>query len=600
MSSSFFLFVCWILYDLQCVIVSNGYRSQRPEKITILYGSQSGNTENLSKQLKEDLERRGIECKAEAMNDVDVSSVQSLKNVIFLTSTAGQGEFPRNAKDFYDKLTQLPQGSLKGLNYCVFGLGDRGYVQFNKAAKDLASALETLGGENMLPVVFGDDRDDEKYETKYYEWLPSLYSVLHAEKIVNEIPPSPKYTVTPLKPGQTKEKPFKPLRSHLLPLKKVERLTEEGYDRDIRHFEIDLTGTKVKYNIGDTLGIYPQNHKDQVDQLLKDLELNGEDLVKIQKGEEIRRTFVPGVITMDHLFTEVLDIFGRPTRRFYSMLSRFATDPKEKAELESMMTQEGASVVQNIIAETMTYADVLRKYPSAKPALPFLIDMIPTMKPRFYSIASSPLMKPSTIDLCIVGVNWKTPSGKQRYGQCTSYLHQLKADGHTTIRAAVAPGTMQMPADSKYPIIMAGLGTGIAPFKAITEHRVAQFRAGLPMGETALFYGCRYRKEFVYPELWKQYQEEGALTHVIPAFSREQSYKIYVQDKIVENSKMVTDYLMKQNGSFYYCGLAGKAPAAIRKGIMDAFVKEMGISEDKADAYLQQMEGEGRYNLECW
>ena len=568
--------------------------------MTVLYGSQSGNAENLSKHLKEDLERRGINCNVEAMNDVDIKSMNAMENIIFITSTAGQGEFPRNAKDFYDKLTQLPSGSLKGVNYCVFGLGDRGYVQFNKAAKDLANTLDSLGGENITPLALGDDRDDEKFETKYYEWLPALYSAIHAEKVVNNIPPTPKYTVTTLKPGQTKEKPFKPLRSHLLPLKKVERLTEEGYDRDIRHFEIDLTGTKVKYNIGDTLGIYPQNHKDAVDQLLKDLNYQGSELVKIQKGEEIRRTFVPGVITLDHLFTEVLDVFGRPTRRFYSMLSRFAKDPAEKAELESMMTAEGAPLIQNIISETMTYADVLRKYPSARPDLSFLVEMIPTMKPRFYSIASSPLMKPSQIDLCIVGVNWKTPSGNQRYGQCTSYLHKLEADGQTTIRAAVTPGTMQMPKETKYPIIMAGLGTGIAPFKAITEHRVAQFRAGLPVGETALFYGCRYKKEFVYPELWKQYQEEGALTHVIPAFSREQAHKIYVQDKILENSKMVTDYLMKQNGSFYYCGLAGKAPEAIRRGIISAFVKEEGISEDKADNYLKQMEEEGRYNLECW
>ena len=576
------------------------YRSAKPEEITILYGSESGNAENLSKQLKDDLERRGIDCSVEAMNDVDVSDLSDMKNILFITSTAGQGEFPRNAKEFYESLSSLKKDSLKGVHYSVFGLGDHGYVYFNKAAKDLAAKLQTLGGENLLPLTLGDDRDDEKFETKYYEWLPSLYEALHAEKIVKEIPPEPKYTVHSLQPNEMKEKPFKPLRSHNLVLKKVERLTEPGYDRDIRHFEVDLTGTKVRYNIGDTLGIYPCNHKEDVDALLKDLGYHGSDLVKIEKSEMIRRTFIPSIITMNRLFTEVLDVFGRPTRRFYSMLSRFAQDPNEKAALESMMTKEGSSLVQSMIAETMTYADVLRKYPSARPSLPFLLEMIPTMKPRFYSIASSPLMNPTSIELCIVGVNWKTPSGRQRYGQCTSYLHDLKADGQTTIRAVVAPGTMKMPKETKYPIIMAGLGTGIAPFKAITEHRVSQYRAGQPMGETALFYGCRYRKEFVYSDLWKKYHDEGALTHVIPAFSREQSYKIYVQDKIRENSKLVTDYLMKQNGSFYYCGLAGKAPEAIRKGIIDAFKKETGISEDKADAYLKQMEEEGRYNLECW
>ena len=536
----------------------------------------------------------------ETMNDVSMDDLKDMENIIFITSTAGQGEFPRNAKDFYKDLSELPAGSLKGIHYCVFGLGDHGYVHFNQAAKSLASKLETLGGDCLVPIGLGDDRDDEKFETKYYEWLPSLYQALHAEHVVKDLPPTPKFSVSLSTTAKEKLKPFKPLRSHMLPLTVAKRLTPEGYDRDIRHFEVDLTGLKVKYNCGDTLAIYPQNHKEEVARLLQELDLNPSDFVKIQKSSEIRRTFIPSNTTIETLFTEVLDVFGRPTRRFYSMLSRFATDPTEKAALESMLTNEGSSLVQSLLAETVTYADVLRQFPSAKPTLPFLLEMIPTMKPRYYSIASSPLMNPTSIHLCIVGVNWKTPSGRERRGQCTSYLHDLQADGKTSIRAAVTPGTMKMPEDPRSPVIMAGLGTGIAPFKAITENRVAQARSGIAVGETALFYGCRYRKEFVYGDLWKQYHDEGVLTHVIPAFSREQSYKIYVQDKIRENSKLVTDYLMKQNGYFYYCGLAGKAPTAIRAGIIDAFKKEAGISEDQGEEYLKEMEKEGRYNLECW
>ena len=157
-----------------------------------------------------------------------------------------------------------------------------------------------------------------------------------------------------------------------------------------------------------------------------------------------------------------------------------------------------------------------------------------------------------------------------------------------------------MPPKTECPVIMAGLGTGIAPFKAITENRVAQARAGNAMGETILFYGCRYKKEFVYSDLWEQYHKEGVLTHVIPAFSREQSYKIYVQDRIRENAKLVSDALVKKGGYFYYCGLAGRAPAQIREGLRDAFSKTEGWSSEEAEKYLVQMEKEGRYNLECW
>ena len=593
--------------------------AKRPEEVLLLYGSQSGNAENLTKQLKEDLERRGIECEMEAMNDVDVDDLKDKEAVIFLTSTAGQGEFPSNAKDFYTSLTSIQDKSyLKGLNFSVFGLGDHGYVYFNKAAKDLSNQLNALGATSLTPEALGDDRDDEKFETKYYEWLPALYESLHCQEVLVDSPPVSHYTATVSSTLEGKLKPFKPLRSHIFPLINTHRLTEEGYDRDIRHFEIDLTGTKVKYNLGDTLGIYPQNPASEVDKLLRDLGLNGADFVKIQKSEEIRRTFLPAQTTIQTLFTEVLDVFGRPSRRFYSMLSRLATDPAERSLLQSIMTKNGAAVLKEFSSETVTYADLLRQFRSAKPDLSLLLDLIPVMKPRYYSIASSPLMNPSSIQLCIVGVDWTTPKGVERHGQCTHYLRGLpspivngqlvptnanadsNANEKVTIRAAVAPGTMQMPPKTECPVIMAGLGTGIAPFKAITENRVAQARAGNPMGETILFYGCRYKKEFVYSDLWEAYEKEGVLTHVIPAFSREQSYKIYVQDRIRENAKLVSDALVKKGGYFYYCGLAGRAPAQIREGLRDAIAQTEGWTGEKAEEYLVQMEKEGRYNLECW
>lgn len=262
--------------------------SQRPERLTILYGSESGNTENLAKQLSEDLERRGIDCDVETMNDFGIDKLQNGKHFLFLTSTAGQGEFPRNAKSFYESLSKLKEGSLSDIVYGVFGLGDHGYVNFNKAAKDLEKMLRVLGGNNLLAMGLGDDRDDEKYETKFYEWLPSLYKALHCEKVVKEVPPTPKYTATLSKTPQGTPKPFKPLRSHMLPLISTHRLTPEGYDRDIRQFTVDLTGTRVKYNVGDTLGIYPQNHAGDVEALLRDLSLNGDDFVKIQKSSQIQ------------------------------------------------------------------------------------------------------------------------------------------------------------------------------------------------------------------------------------------------------------------------------------------------------------------------
>lgn len=168
------------------------------------------------------------------------------------------------------------------------------------------------------------------------------------------------------------------------------------------------------------------------------------------------------------------------------------------------------------------------------------------------------------------------------------------------VLTSVKRGTLQLPEDSSLPVLMAGLGTGIAPFKAITEHRVAQAAAGQSVGPTALFYGCRYKREFLYADLWKKYHEMGVLTHVIPAFSREQEYKIYVQDRLVENCGLVSDMLVDKGGHFYYCGLAGRTPGQVRGGVRSALMSARGWGEDKAEAYLESMEKEGRYSVECW
>lgn len=624
------------------VFVKRAFSAVSPKSATILFGSEMGTTEGAAKQLQDDLSIRGIRSNIVAMNDLEMKEIPSLETVFCLISTAGDGEFPSNSKEFYDRLCNQSNTQLfKGIRFSVFGLGDSHFTHFNVAAKQIYSKLKELGGEPLTDVFLGNDRDPERYETQYYNWTPELFRVLNCETITSNSPPQPNYsvTLTDSLPQDSKLKEFKPAHSYRIQLVSVERLTTEDYDRDIRHMELDISNTRMRYEVCDTLAIYHQNPVEKVQQFLNQYHMDPHQYVSIVKDESVRRSILPTMTTVSTLFSEVLDVFGPVNRRFLSVLSRFAKDESQRRELQLLMSFGGSEQLKHILQEHTSYADILMKYNSCRPSLEYLIDMIPTVKPRLYSIASSPLMHPKQIHLCVVGVDFKTPSGVEVHGQCTEYLRSLsvspsavgssssssttsspsssatttttttksksKSSGSSKsqgplILAAVNSGTMHLPETTTTPIIMAGLGTGISPLKAITEHRVSQARKGEKVGGNALFYGCRYRKEFVYEGLWKKYHEEGVLTHVIPAYSREQAHKVYIQDKIVENSAMVVDYLINQSGYYYYCGLAGKPPQQIREGIIKAIHKEKGWSEEKADSYIETMIKEGRYNMEGW
>lgn len=210
-------------------------------------------------------------------------------------------------------------------------------------------------------------------------------------------------------------------------------------------------------------------------------------------------------MTLLQLFTDVLDVFGRPLRSFYESLAPYISDPDERSTLELMLTRsdEGAAAYQKWISETPTYADVFKAFPSCKSALDLehLLDLVPAIRPRLYSIASSQREAGlNRMELAVVVVDWTTPSGKGRVGTCTNFLRGLKIDPDhddadlNTIMVYLqptGPGGIFHPKDPMVPVMMVGLGTGLAPFRAIVQERKSLARAGEKLGESALYFGCR-------------------------------------------------------------------------------------------------------------
>jgi len=376
------------------------------------------------------------------------------------------------------------------------------------------------------------------------------------------------------------------------------RLTPATYDRNIFHIEFDLGTSGLTYNIGEALGIHAENDANQVVEFMKWYGLDSEDVVEVPSRED------PAVLDTRTVFQSLLqniDIFGKPPKRFYESLAEYATDEKEKKELLTLGGPEGADKFKRMAeVDTVTYADVLLEFKSAHPTFHDLARIVSPMKRREYSIASSQMVNPTTVALMIVVVTWVDPKGRERFGQATQYLSRLPIGAKVT--ASVKPSVMKLPAKDTAPLIMAGLGTGLAPFRAFVQYRAMQKAQGKEIGSILLYMGSRHqREEYLYGEEWEAYQDAGVITLLGRAFSRDQPEKIYIQDRMRQSINEIIQAYIKDEGAFYLCGPTWPVPD-VTEVLEEAIAQEAKASGKKVDPKkeIERLKEDLRYVLEVY
>jgi sulfite reductase (NADPH) flavoprotein alpha-component len=391
--------------------------------------------------------------------------------------------------------------------------------------------------------------------------------------------------------------------AHHISVSSSTRLTPTDYDRNIFHLEFDIGSSGLKYTMGDALAVHPSNTKTEVEELCAALELDPAQIWAVDKSDDDGDGKVE-VLSVAQLFTQVLDIKGRPSKKFFKALAACATDAAQKKKLEHLVTDAGAAEYEGYGKETVSHAELLIEFTSARPAVHELVELIPRIKPRLYSIASSYNVDSTKVALLVVVEDWNTPAGKYKLGLCSDYLRGLKpgsAKEPVMVTASVKPSLMKLPKNASAPIVMAGTGTGMAPFRAFLQEKHHQRRNGTPIGETVLYFGARYSaKEFLYKEDLTGYKEDGTLTHFRPAWSRDTSKKVYIQHLIGEDAYLLWDLLVTKKGSFYLCGQAGKMPNDVYDAIVSGFVKAGGVTTEQAKQLIADAKEEGRYVLEVY
>jgi sulfite reductase (NADPH) flavoprotein alpha-component len=397
---------------------------------------------------------------------------------------------------------------------------------------------------------------------------------------------------------QTALRPDVNTKTYTVHVKENRRLTPVTYDRNIFHIEFDLGDSGLTYDIGEALGVHSENDADDVMTFIKFYGLNPDEIVEVPNRED---ESVLENRSVYQALTQNVDIFGRPPKRFYEALAEFASEEKEKKILQSLGGPEGAAEFKKRAeVDTVTYADILLEFPSARPSFHELVRLVAPMKRREYSIASCQKVTPTSVALMIVVVNWTDPLGRDRFGQATRYLSKLKVGAPVTV--SVKPSVMKLPPRSTQPLIMAGLGTGLAPFRAFVQHRALEKAQGKEIGSVLLYMGSRHqREEYCYGEEWEAYQKAGVITVLGRAFSRDQPQKIYIQDRMRQTLPEIVQAYIREEGAFYLCGPTWPVPD-VTSVLEEAIAAEARTTGKRVEPRkeIEKLKEQERYVLEVY
>ncbi|XP_058301765.1 NADPH-dependent diflavin oxidoreductase 1 isoform X4 [Hylobates moloch] len=562
-------------------------------QLLVLFGSQTGTAQDVSERLGREAQRRRLGCRVQALDSYPVVNLINEPLVIFVCATAGQGDPPDNMKNFWRFIFRknLPSTALCQMDFAVLGLGDSSYAKFNFVAKKLHRRLLQLGGSALLPVCLGDDQHELG--------LPSKFTLLFLQEAPSTGSEGQRVAHPGSQESPSESKPF------LAPMISNQRVTGPSHFQDVRLIEFDISGSGISFAAGDVVLIQPSNSAAHVQQFCQVLGLDPDQLFTLQPREpDVSSPMrLPQPCSMRHLVSYHLDIASVPRRSFFELLACLSLHELEREKLLEFSSAQGQEeLFEYCNRPRRTILEVLCDFPHTAAAIPpdYLLDLIPVIRPRAFSIASSLLVRgpthPSRLQILVAVVQFQTRLKEPRRGLCSSWLASLDpGQGPVGVPLWVRPGSLAFPETPDTPVIMVGPGTGVAPFRAAIQERVAQGQTG-----NFLFFGCRWRdQDFYWEAEWQELEKRDCLT-LVPAFSREQEQKVYVQHRLRELGSLVWELLDRQGAYFYLAGNAKSMPADVSEALMSIFQEEGGLCSPDAAAYLARLQRTRRFQTETW
>ena len=536
--------------------------------ITLISASQTGNARRVAEALRDDLISAKLNVTLINAGDYKFKQIANEKLLIMVASTQGEGEPAEEAVALHKFLFSKKAPKLDNTAFAVFGLGDTSYEFFCQAGKDFDAKLAELGGERLLDRV---DADVE-YQAAATQWRARLVDVLKARApaapsvqvaasgAVNEVHTSP----------YTKEAPL------TASLAVNQKITGRDSEKDVRHIEIDLGDSGLRYQPGDALGVWYQNDPALVKELVELLWLKGDEPVTVE-GKTLS-------------LAEALQWHFELTVNTGNIVENYATLTRS----ETLLPLVGDKAQLQHYAATTPIVDMVRFSPAQLDAQA-LVDLLRPLTPRLYSIASSQAEVESEVHVTVGVVRYEI-EGRARAGGASSFLaDRVEEEGE--VRVFIEHNdNFRLPANPQTPVIMIGPGTGIAPFRAFMQQRAADGAEG----KNWLFFGNpHFTEDFLYQVEWQRYVKEGVLSRIDLAWSRDQKEKVYVQDKLRQQGAELWRWI-NDGAHIYVCGDANRMAKDVEQALLEVIAEFGGMDIEAADEFLSELRIERRYQRDVY
>ncbi|CAB3718107.1 bifunctional nitrate reductase/sulfite reductase flavoprotein subunit alpha [Paraburkholderia rhynchosiae] len=553
------------LNNAQADAHSSGVRIVRTRpKVTLLWASQTGNTESLTERYATRLMESGFEIRTSCMADYAASTLAKAQYVLLMTSTFGDGDPPDNAQGFWTQLRGDSAPRLDGVRFAVLALGDRNYDQFCGHGRELDERLAAQGALRLMERIDCDGEYQETADT----WLERvIVRIKEEDAALHAVPPDG--MINAVVPGAVPTK-TRPAASRLVTNL---RLNRQGAAKDTRYFSLRTGDSGLEYEAGDALGVWPSNCPELVEELIELTGASADATVHVAGAGEMRLVDALG---------KHYEI-GRPNP---DTLAFIAARSSNGALRDLLAPQRKADLKQWLWGQQL--ADVLHEFP-VKLAATELTGMLKRLQPRLYSIASSPKAHPGEVHLTVSAVRYNN-GRRHRKGVSSTFLADRAGDVNVPVFVQKS-AHFRPPHQSDTPMIMVGPGTGVAPFRGFLHER----RARGDKGRNWLFFGEQHAAtDFYYRDELEALRDSGVLTRLDVAFSRDQADKIYVQDRMREHGAQLYAWL-EDGAHFYVCGDANRMARDVDAALKEVVARHGGMSDEKASEYVSRLAQEKRY-----
>ena len=618
------------------------------KNIVVFWGSQSGTAEGFAHRLAREISVRwGQESMTADLSDYDpitIAEIPSSKLAIFIVSTYGEGDPSDNTANFWNWLSKASDVSFSNLRYAAFGLGNTNYKFYNRVIDIVVQSLDQFGAKALMPVGKADDAEGTT-EEDFMAWKDSLFEVFTGQLGFQEV--EAKYVPSLVIQEDESLEPIdlhhgEP-NSHIDASKSAARSSAVGTlnilnsrelftasDRNCLHMDLDLSNQpELTYKTGDHLAIWPGNPDAEVERLLGVLDISSRrDIpLHIKPVDSATKNTIPSPTSAIALFRYNLEICAPVNRDNIRDLAQFAPSPEAKAYL-LQLGEDKLAYAEFIKRTHVNLGRLLQLACSDKPwsnlPLSYLVETLPHIRPRFYSISSSSVVSPRKPSITAIISTTPVPDNPNEFvhGVTSNYLlaisqhFQSKIHPHGVtyylngpndalkggkVFAHIRRSKFKLPITGKTPLIMVGAGTGLAPFRAFLSERCQVQKIGKEIGQMILFFGCRNPYEdFIYRDELEEMQKTlGDKLRLVTAFSRQEGTpRRYVQDRVSELGEDVVK-LITEGASFYVCGRAAMA-REVEKVVGATMQKANGWTEDEVNSWYKAVKKKNKWQEDVW